>query len=288
MDEEFLFAPVSSMYQDKWYANKGDTPYFYDSSSPALDGVISEERATTGFFQKRIYLLSTMVDYYATLDVENCVLDYVEELNRIRAQSLHEEYRELDVSYITGKLNSLRDCLRMSILVNHEDYYQYFIIDPYKDDQKVLYGGTLDNDGDGYYDVYTDDNGQKKEVIYGDVENRNKAVYNDPVDPQGEIELIDSKGSFFGNSFDAKNRIDAYTFNESSSSEMHIAEEQSYTFEDIDGMDTELLIPCYHGEPVEVVVSVYLEGWDKACINQTMGACFDANISFKLLRRILS
>ena len=59
VEEEFLFSPVSSMYRNTWYDQKGDTPLFYDSSSPALDGIISQEEATTGFFQKRIYLLLT-------------------------------------------------------------------------------------------------------------------------------------------------------------------------------------------------------------------------------------
>ena len=72
VDQNFLFTPVSSMYRETWYDQKGDTPLFYDSSSPALDGVISQEEATTGFFQKRMYLLSTVIDYYVTLDIENC------------------------------------------------------------------------------------------------------------------------------------------------------------------------------------------------------------------------
>ena len=287
MDEEFLFAPVSAMYKNTWFDNKGDTPLFYDSSSPALDGIIHQEEATTGFFQKRVYLLATAVDFYATLDVKNFVLESNSELNAIRAQGLHGQYPEMSVEQITEKLNSLEECLRMSILVNNEDYYRYYTIDPYKEEnEQVLFGGVLDNDGDGYYDVYVDDDGHKKEVIYGDVDNRDKASYDDPVNPLGEVELLNNKSHFFGNSFEAKNRIDSYTFNKTDSTEINIAKEEAYTLEEVDGLNTELLIPCYHDKPTEIVVSVYLEGWDKACINQTMGACFDTNITFKLLRRI--
>ena len=288
VDDDFLFAPVSSMYRSAWYNQRGDTPLFYDSSSPALDGVISEEQATTGFFQKRMYLLSTVVDSYATLDVKNTFLDVNEDLNFLRAQDLHKLYTHLSVDEITAKLNSLRDCLRLSILINTEDYYRYYLIDPYKETNETVYlGGVLDNDGDGYYDVYTDENGLRKEVIYGDVDDRSKAAYNDPVDPNGEVELLPNKENILGNSFDAKNMINAYTFNKTNSSELKIATEDSYTFEEIDGMNTDLLIPCYREKPTEIVVSVYLEGWDKACINQTMGACFDTSISFKFLRRII-
>lgn len=286
VEQEFYFAPVSSMYQSTWFDQKADTPLFYDSSSPALDGLVMEEVATSGFFQKKIYLMSNMFDYYATLDVENCAFDSVEAFNSIRAQTLHEEFTDMSVDEITEKLNSLRECLRMSILINTEDCYRYYIVDPYKNEnEEVLFGGTLDNDADGYYDFYTDPNdGKKKEVIYGEVSGT--PTYLDPVDPNGEVETIKGKNLYFGNSFVAKSRIDTYSFDQENSTNLTIATEDSYSLEDLKGDDTELLIPCYRTKPTEVVVSIYLEGWDKACINQTMGACFDTNISFKLLRRI--
>lgn len=288
IENEFLFAPVSSMYRDAWMSQKADTPVFYDCSSPvAEDGIAFDEEAAGGFFQKRIYLLSNIVDYYATLDVEACAFEYNEKFNSLRAQELHKEYPEVSVDDITQKLNSLRDCLRMSILVNEEDYYRYYVIDPYKqENEEVLFGGLLDNNADGYYDTYND-GGSRREYIYGQVNDRSKAAYVDPVDPTAEIEKIDTKGNFYGNSFDAKNRKDAYTFDIANSQGLEIAKEESYALDEIGGLDTEVLIPCYRGRPTEIVISIYLEGWDKACINETMGACFDTNISFKLLRRIL-
>ena len=287
IEGEFLFSPVSSMYRSDWFDQKGDTPLFYDSSSPALDGIIPKEEAPTGYFQKRIYLLSTAVDYYASLDVSNCLFNYNEDANLLRAQELHKQYSDASVEQIKDSLNSLRDCLRMSILVNEEDYYRYYVIDPYKqENEEVLFGGLLDNNADGYYDTYND-GGSRREYIYGQVNDRSKAAYVDPVDPTAEIEKIDTKGNFYGNSFDAKNRKDAYTFDIANSQGLEIAKEESYALDEIGGLDTEVLIPCYRGRPTEIVISIYLEGWDKACINETMGACFDTNISFKLLRRIL-
>ena len=287
VEKEFLFAPVSTMYRDRWFSQKGDTPLFYDSSSPALDGVVREEEATSGFFRKRLYLLSNTFDYYVSLDVSKCVFDVNEEANYLRAQAIHTQYRQFSIDEIAEKLNSLRDCLRMSILVNTEDYYRYYVIDPYKQENEHIYlGGVLDNDNDGYYDYYTDDDHHVREVVYGDVDDRSKVAYDDPEDPNGVVQPIDTKGQIFGNSFEAASRIDAYRFNQENSTELTIAEEESYSLADADGDNTEILIPCYYNEPTEIVVSIYLEGWDKACINQTMGACFDANISFKFLRRI--
>lgn len=287
VEKEFMFEPVSSMYRDEWFNQKADLPLFYDSSSPVLDGVVRDEEATSGFFRKKLYLLSNTFDYYVSLDVSKCSFDVNEDLNFLRAQALHAQYPQLSVQEIAEKLNSLRDCLRMSILVNTEDCYRYYVIDPYKNkNEQIYFGGALDNDGDGYYDIYTDENGDKKEVVYGEVGDRSKIVYNNPIDPNGVVEPINTKARIFGNSFEAESRIDAFTFNKNDSTELNIAVEDSYSLSEADGENTEITIPCYYNEPTEIVVSVYLEGWDRACINQTMGACFDTNISFKLLRRI--
>ena len=288
VENEFQFAPVSTMYRDEWFSQKADMPSFYDSSTPAsMDGTVMKEEAASGFFSKKIYLLSNTFDYYVSLDVENCSFDVNEAANFLRAQTLQREYKDMTVEEISEKLNSLRGCLRMSLLINREDCYNYYVIDPYKEENETIYfGGALDNDADGYYDYYTDEQGHKKEVVYGEVGDRSKAVYNDPIDPNGHVDNIKGKARIFGNSFEAKSRIDTYTFNQEASTEMNIATEESYSLSDAAGNNTEILIPCYYNEPTEVVVSIYLEGWDKACINQTMGACFDTNISFKLLRRI--
>lgn len=288
VENDFQFAPVSSMYRDAWIDEKGDMPLFYDSSSPALDGVVAEEEANSGFFRKKLYLLSNTYNYDVALDVSKFVLDANETANFSRAQALHNQYPQYSVEQIAERLDSLRDCLRMSILVNREDYYRYYVIDPFKqeNEEEVYFAGPLDNDGDGYYDIYTDENGHKKEVVYGEVNDRSKVVYDDPIDPNGVVEEIDTKAHIFGNSFEAASRIDAYTFSKVNSTELDIATEESYSLAEVDGDDTEVIIPCYYNEPTEIVISIYLEGWDKACINQTMGACFDANISFKFLRRI--
>lgn len=287
-EENFALAPVSSMYKDEWFAEKASDPLFYDcSTAVSEEGTLIKEVARSGYFSKKIYLLSNTVDYYATLDASQCAFNANETANFLRAQDMHNQYKDATVEQIAESLNSLKGCLRMSILVNSEDYYRYYIIDPYKqENEQVLFGGTLDNDADGYYDYYVE-NGQKREYIYGEVENRDDARYIDPVDPHGIVDRIDSRGNFYGNSFIAKNRIDTYTFDKENSTDLRIASEDSYALSDADDINTEILIPCHPNEPTEITVSIYLEGWDKACVNQTMGACFDTNISFKLLRRIL-
>ena len=192
----------------------------------------------------------------------------------------------MDINQIAEKLDSLEKCLRVSILIPNEEHYNYYIVDPYKESVTTL-GGRLDNDRDGYYDCYRDINGKAHETIYGEVNDRSKVVYNDPTGTSDE--KIEQKDHYFGNSFEAESRKTAYTYNEEASEAngLEFAKEESFSFEDINSETTKLLIPCYANTPTEIIVSIYLEGWDLDCINATMGACFETKLSFKLLRGII-
>ena len=46
-------------------------------------------------------------------------------------------------------------------------------------------------------------------------------------------------------------------------------------------------IPLKRGEPKKIVLSIYLEGWDRDNVNNTMGANFISNVTFKILREIV-
>ena len=86
-----------------------------------------------------------------------------------------------------------------------------------------------------------------------------------------------------------KNDKSAYTYNEQNSLQAGVKykQEPSISLDDINSNDNPLLIPCYNGVPTEIVLSIYLEGWDLDCYNSTMGASFDAQLSFKVLRGII-
>ena len=116
---------------------------------------------------------------------------------------------------------------------------------------------------------------------------REKIVYDNPLG--GSDEKIEQQDHYFGNSFDAVSRKIAYTYNEEASiaNGLEIAKEESFSLEDINSEATKLLIPCYANKPTEIIVSIYLEGWDLDCINATMGASFSTKLNFKLLRGII-
>lgn len=324
---ELLFIPTSSMYQGEWFDAESDTqvekPTFYDIYTDNLltssDGEPKINKSTTGFFSEDVYFL-TNFDQYITLEVLSDSEDNPSTFlsntiaNRERANDLYSKYGEewgLNSDEIFARLNSLIDCLRVSILVLDENQYSYYIIDPTKQaGDKTLYGGVLDTNGDGYYDTYrpeVDGVRVDTEVVYGEVNNRELIDYDlyheEPVSGNDSSREQDSSSynrdhTFFGNCFDAKHKNGSriYDAEDSKTNGFEIVEEPSLSLYDIKESNentTEvedesrvLKIPCYANKPSHIVLSIYLEGWDLDCVNATMGASFDITLNFKLLRGI--
>lgn len=279
------FVPTSSMFHSHWLDEKKDMPEFYNLTEHDIYGIPDFAKpASEGFFQQKLYLLNN-IDYYVTLDTEQTFITSDKTANNLRAQALAGKVGELTVDEIEEKLNKLENSMRFSILVNTPNFYQYFIVDPNKDENKVTYyAGRLDVNADEYYDTF---NG--KEVLYGEVDNREAIVYDNPEDPTFVKPYKETKAEFFGNAFEGKNDKSAYTYNEQNSLQAGVKykEEPSISLDDINSNDNPLLIPCYNGVPTEIVLSIYLEGWDLDCYNSTMGASFNAQLSFKVLRGII-
>ena len=295
--EEFM--PVSTMFKSAWMKNKEDTPIFYDNASTAVpsDGVPMYDQASKGFFQQKLYFSSDMnLDYYATLSGVDSIFKADESANLLRAQALKNQISDLSEEEIKGKLDNLVNSLRISILVPDEEYYGYYIVDPNKKTEDVTYlAGRLDNDKDGYYDTYEsrDANNEiiEKEIVYGEIKNRENVLYKNPAGATrkgpGSTNEPTNEQYFFGNSFNAKSKDTAYTVDEENlDPKAMFAEEGALSLEEVDSYDTPLRIPLRVGEVTEVVLSIYLEGWDLDCYNSTMGASFISTLSFKLLRGI--
>ena len=300
--EKFLFKPVSPMYQDEWLDNS-DEPKFYDSSFTAvIDGDENRFEVKQGFYQKKIYLL-TEANYYVGIDAKESLFENDETANNLRAQELHASKEnadlQLSVDEIEQSLNKLRDCLRVSILINDvEDETKinnrYNIINPTKQEgDEVFYGGILDNDNDGYYDTVpsVDENGNpgEREFIYGEINNRSLVKYQSPEIPGFEDERLEPTAKLKGNSFVGRHRKSVSTFDKDASATngLKFKEEGALSLNNLESLQEGLIIPCYANEPREIVISIYLEGWDLDCINGTMGASFNTKLSFKILRGLI-
>lgn len=286
----FYFSPVSSIHSENWMASKTPEPVFYDYSfyGATASGEPNYQTKNVGFFSQKVYLLAD-TNSYVGLDIDKTMFGVNENLNLIRAQELHSEHPEWDmtVNEIKQELDNLIKALRVSILIPDPEHYQYVIIDPTKGpNDKTLFGGRLDNNSDGLYDSYIDFRDDQYEIVYGEVNNRELIRYDEP---SGIPAVVVNKPQFFGNSFTAISHGNVHAYNAEKSLEdgLIIAEEPSISLEELNVANPPLQIPCYRDEPREIILSIYLEGWDVDCINETMGASFITKMSFQLLGRII-
>lgn len=300
--EKFLFKPVSTMYRDDWLKNDAREPVMYDSSLVAVVDGENKTEANQGFYQKTLYLL-TEQNYYVGLDAKSCLFDNDEKANHLRALEVYEskenEELQMSVEEIEQSLNKLKNSLRVSILINDvEDDSKindrFNIINPTKQgDEKVYLGGLLDNDNDGYYDTvpaFNENNEPiKKEYIYGELNDRELIQYQDPEIPGHDDERLPPSSQFHGNSFVGTHMKSAYTYDKEASQNNHLEfkEEGAMSLTELEDFDSGLIIPCYANKPREIILSIYLEGWDLDCINGTMGASFNTKLSFKILRGLI-
>lgn len=297
-DQFSYFTPVSSMFRDKWFLENDKKPLFYDCSSADAFGDAQSNNTETGFYQKELYLL-TATSQYVGLDLDKSLFESDEETNLLRARqfcaSEQNANLNLSVDEVKEALNKLVDCLRVSILINDVEGDlddRYFIINPSKQENETTFlGGRLDNDNDGYFDTCPDVDPNdanktiEKEIVYGEVNDSSLITYNEPEDPQASDDTIEQSHRFYGNSFNGKSKKSAYTFDEATSKAngLTFKEEGALSLDELD----KIVIPCYQNEPRQIVVSIYLEGWDLDCINSTMGASFNTKLSFKLLGGII-
>ena len=213
---------------------------------------------------------------------ENELNTYLEHHHYLTKAELELEEDALK-DIILDRLNKVVNAVRFSILIKDQsqDEYDYVIIDPNKD-RVTLLGGLLDNSVDQYYDYYVDNStNELYERVYGEVSG--EPVYDAPyTDPE---ELKDP--SIPASAFNARHKQGVKTFNPDKSDEngFKIAEENSLTSSDFEGTP-KFHFPVKDGVPKEVIVSIYLEGWDLDSVNYTMEATFNACLSFKIEREM--
>ena len=258
------------MYSYEWMNNKETMPKFkFGYASSSQNPTCSD--AVGGFFSQEIYLFSKTDDFYATIDKDSIIFEADEEKNKELVDVVKNNYPELSDDQILTNLNKVKESLRVSILVPNEDFYQYVIIDPFKN-KETLFGGLLDNDGNKYFDTYLL-GGKEYETVYGDLNDRSKIVYDSP--------SASSSLTGIPNCFNAEHSETAYRFNleQSLANGLEIAKEQSMTPSQAEEY---LGIPVYAEEPSKIVLSIYLEGWDLDNTNQAMYAAFNISLKFKI------
>ena len=272
-----LFQPVSSMFKSKWLDDESKTePEMYLYTNSAVDGDYAPmaEEAQWGYYKQHLYLYCA-ANVNATLDTEDFLLEEIAEMNSLYAYELmldrhvQEEYQTKHPDFtpeqihadLLEKLNEMKKCMRVGLLDVKENVF--YIIDPYKDGDTLL-GGRADLFATKYYD-YHREGSEYYETIYGEVTGRENAVYKDTRD-------ADTDAPETYTSFASRTMADVHAFDLESSlaaEGFDIKKEDSLKLEEV---EENLLLPIESGIPKEVVLMIYMEGWDLDCTNKHMGS----------------
>ena len=295
LEDNEVFIPVTSAHSSLWRSQKQDTPTFYDETKVSeIEEADLYDVADKGYFSKKVYLRSDD-DVYVTIDPEKTFIKQYEtellDYNKNYARRLYEEYqdnqepfyKDLSVDEIEERLDRVIKAMRFSILIKDVDEYDYKIIDPLKEGDTLL-GGVLDNDVDRYYDYYQVGNtNEYRERVYGEVLAKpEQYVYDDAED--NDSSFLDENDA--PNAFNARHKkgIKRFNLEESIKKGLEIKKEDSIDLKDFYKEAKPFYFPVYRNTPKEVVVSIYIEGWDLESVNYTMGAAFISELSFKIYR----
>ena len=293
LDVNGVFVPLTSAYSSTWIPSKADMPLFYDETKFSLqEDADLKTVADHGYFSKKFYLKADD-DVYVSIDSSKTYIKANEVKNSSYAHTLYLEYQEGDDDYkkslteqqIKDKLDKIVEAMRYSILVKDKDEYTYTIIDPYKNNQVTLMGGLLDNDVDQYFDYYQKNHSTELyERVYGENVDKTKLVYDEPASEDSAFVDEDEEPS----AFNARHKKGVWTFNleKSIANGLEIEKEVSYALSDFDSNVKPYHFPVYADTPKEVVVSIYIEGWDLESVNYTMGASFLTNLTFMVEREM--
>ena len=308
-DATGVFMPVTSAHSSIWMSEQRDMPLFYD------DTLYSEEEdfqtfevARKGFYSQKLYIRSDD-SVWVTLDASKTFIHANTEYNKGFADKLykkyHREYTQQELYNLTDeykhsmeyyyskcsvdefkeKLDGIVSAMRYSILIKDENEYSYTIFDPNKNEVKPIYlGGVLDNDIDQYYDFYKKNGSDEyRERVYGEVTG-DESLYDYTDVKDEDLDYLDSND--IANAFNARHKPGVKKFNlqESLDKGLKIKKEEAIDLKNFNSSD--FRFPVYINQPKEIVVSIYIEGWDKDSINYTMGAAFYSDLVFKIEREM--
>ena len=320
LEADGVFMPLTSAHSSLWTSEKKDSPIFYDESNASdVEHFVTYRESKEGYFSKKIYLKADD-DLWITVDPTKTFIKPNELKNAEDAEKIAKDFKELQKKYeknpqkyehayqtelehlryfdkrevdlsqeeltqkILTRMNDVVKAMRFSLLIKDGDEYSYTIIDPNYEEETVL-GGLLDNAYDQYYDCYLKDNTVDEfyERVYG--EYTGELVYDEPDTLPPGYKYPDQMPS----AFNAQHKPGVKTFNQGKS------EAKGFEFKKEGALDLEDFkksVPPFHFKvkrdtPKEIVVSLYLEGWDKDSVNYTMGARFFSDLTFKIEREMI-
>lgn len=280
------FYPVTSAHSEWYDVDKKDMPDFYfDTNYTEEEYAQLSSLASLGYFAQKLYLKSDD-DVLVSINPKETFINPNTEFNKTYAHELFLRDPYISEAEYEFRLNELVKSMRYLILINdmETDNYKYIIIDPNKN-STTTYGGLLDNNDDDYYDYFKkESDGKLYERVYGEVNDRSLIIYDDPLEEDSDYKDVTEEP----NAFNARHKKGVYRFNREQSIENGLVfkEEVSHTLDEFEGVSKPFYFPVYVDRPQEIVLSIYIEGWDLDSVNSNMGATFNSNITFKIEREL--
>lgn len=280
-EEEKVLGEVSGMFASTWKEGflNADTlvPKFrssYRGKASYKDPGLADEKA---YIQSEFYL---KCNYGASIYLTpESYLRANKERNKETAAKYPEEH------LVAEKLDKGVNATRVSFMsINNENKVDYTII--CNEERNTLYGGLLDLYGDHYYDTL---NG--KEILFGEYDTKeDDFVYKDNPSLGSQEEIKEDEFSTFTAYHQDKdssdNVIQGIDFD---SFDPKIKEENAVPINKLilpEGQGSMGIAPIATLKPNEdkrIVVSIYVEGWDKDMIDSIGRASIDINIGFVAL-----
>jgi hypothetical protein len=258
-----ILKPVSGMFQNLWLNSStvfdSTIPTFRSGYTPLSTNVNEAEVAnSSSYLQFEFYFYCDRDCYVFLADTTTLVANH--EDNLLIANGSQEGAAELD---------KVADCARVSFYSD----LGYTIWEPNVDQSsETPFAGRLNLTNDD--DYYETQNG--KEILYGQY-SCDHLVYDDA----GRSTSM--KGS--GTAFDALSDPNAQALDlDKSKSEgaLIIQNEEAYPLSVLDNTETttHALAYCPMNVAKRMVVSVYVEGWDRQMVDTVGSAKFDLNLAF--------
>ena len=267
--EEAVLTDVSGMYESSWLnpeALINGVPKFhsrYHIGSTKKETLFEPEENANKTYVQNEFILSAGMDTEIYLDPSSYIKAAAEKNQKTAEENGWDSTR-------ASKLNEVVHAVRMSFLT--DEGYKIVKLGETED---TYYGGILDLNKDGYYD-----NDGDKEYLYGEYTGEPSYLAANEVEPSAQ-ELASMKGNH--NTFVACHQKDVEKVDVSS---INIKKENAFKLNDVTfDIDDPLkpTTPICHvkgGETKRIIVSIYVEGWDKRMTDDIDKASFDINIAF--------
>ena len=269
------YRPISSSYSSNWLVRDENGKFDENllpefSTNYDVNGDINTDpgKANYGYFQFELFFRCTTDPVKFKLSSSTLVSSDRNANHLLASEKNYDEEKE-------KQLNNIEKSLRISILTEDE----YYIIDPYKEDTYL--GGRLVGSADGYYKTYIKD-GKVYEMPYGEFY-EDKLVYDELLledegtrDPYSIFVGKSKKGtyplnleqSYENGAFKKEESIDI----DSLSSNNNIF--NNYVITDKENHEYEL-------KETRIVITYYIEGWDKDNTDLVCEGNFLSNLVFE-------